>query len=178
MRSKVYVTVPCPYVCLPVRLSVPSIDRFSGGLLLRARRAGDRWKEASMPKTSSIHAVISIQYRLLTDRQTGGHMMTANTTLSVSISADILYNGPSWAYALLMQTLKIGRNRFWFLHARCHASSGISYCLIVSVCVCMSVCHKSEFYRNACTNRAGFWYGSFLPPVLHCVKRKFGYFEN
>ena len=24
-------------------------------------------------------------------------------------------------------------------------------------------------------DRAGFWHVSFLPPVLHCVKRKFGY---
>jgi len=28
------------------------------------------------------------------------------------------------------------------------------------------------------TNRAGFWHQSFFPPVLHCVKRKFGYLQN
>ena len=39
----------------------------------------------------------------------------------------------------------------------------------------MSVCHKLEFCRNGRTNRAGFWHRSFLPPILHCVKRKFGY---
>jgi len=42
----------------------------------------------------------------------------------------------------------------------------------------VSVCHKSEFYRNGGTNQVGFWYGSFLPPILHCVKRKFVYFEK
>jgi len=36
-------------------------------------------------------------------------------------------------------------------------------------CVCQSVRHKSVFYRNGSTNRAGFWHVSFLPPVLHCV---------
>jgi len=40
------------------------------------------------------------------------------------------------------------------------------------------VCHKSVFYRNGWTNRAGFWRVSFLPPVLHCVKRKFGYLQK
>jgi len=40
------------------------------------------------------------------------------------------------------------------------------------------VCHKLVFYRNGWTNRTGFWHVSFLPPVLHCVKRKFGYLQN
>jgi len=38
--------------------------------------------------------------------------------------------------------------------------------------------HKSEFYRNGRTNRAGFWHGSFLPPILHCDLRKFGYLQK
>ena len=42
----------------------------------------------------------------------------------------------------------------------------------------VSVCHKSVFYRNSRTNRAGFWHVSFLPPVLHGVKRKFGYLQK
>ena len=41
-----------------------------------------------------------------------------------------------------------------------------------------SVRHKSVFYRNGWTNRAGFWHVSFLPHVLLCVKRKFGYLQN
>jgi len=50
------------------------------------------------------------------------------------------------------------------------------------LCICGTshgpVRHKSEFYENGWTNRAGFWHVSFLPPVLHCVKRKFGYLQN
>ena len=46
------------------------------------------------------------------------------------------------------------------------------------VSVCLSVSYKSVFYRNGWTNRASFWHVSFLPPVLHCVKRKFGYLQN
>ena len=46
------------------------------------------------------------------------------------------------------------------------------------VSVCPSVRHKSVFYRNGWTNWAGFWHVSFLPPVLHCVKSKFGYLQN
>ena len=38
----------------------------------------------------------------------------------------------------------------------------------------VSVRYKSVFYRNGWTNRPGFWHVSFLPPVLHCVDRKFG----
>ena len=41
------------------------------------------------------------------------------------------------------------------------------------VSVCLSICHKSEFSRNGWTNRDG----SFLTPVLHCVKRIFAYLQ-
>ena len=57
--------------------------------------------------------------------------------------------------------------------ARCYASMVLA-CVSPSVCVC----HKSAFHRNSWTNRAAFWHVSFLPPVLHCVKRKFGYLKN
>jgi len=33
----------------------------------------------------------------------------------------------------------------------------------------VSVSYKSEFCRNVCPKRAGFWRESFLPPVLHTV---------
>ena len=52
----------------------------------------------------------------------------------------------------------------------------MTLCPCLSVCVC--VCQKSVFYRNSWMNRAGFWRGSFLPPILHCVKRKFGYLQK
>ena len=44
--------------------------------------AWDRWKKAFMPKTSSIRPVVSIQYRLVTDGQTDGHVTTAYTALA------------------------------------------------------------------------------------------------
>jgi len=53
--------------------------------------------------------------------------------------------------------------------ARCYASA------VLAMGLCLSVRHKSVFYRNGWTNRAGFWHVSFLLPVLHCVKRKYGY---
>ena len=63
---------------------------------------------------------------------------------------------------------------FSFYGARCYASA----VLAMGLCPCPSVCHKSVFYRNGETNLAGFWYVSFLQPVLHCVKRKFGYLQK
>jgi len=66
------------------------------------------------------------------------------------------------------------------LTARRYASSGTSYNpLSVSVCVCLflSVCHKSVFYRIGWTNRAVFWHGSFLRSV-HCFVRKFRYLQK
>ena len=35
---------------------------------------------------------------------------------------------------------------------------------------CVRVRHKSEFYWNGWTSPAGFWYGSFFRPILHCYK--------
>jgi len=49
---------------------------------------------------------------------------------------------------------------------------------VLAVALFVSVCHKSVFYRNSWTNRAGFWHGSFLSPILYRVKRKFGYLQN
>ena len=43
---------------------------------------------------------------------------------------------------------------------------------VIDICLCPSVCHKSVFCQNGWTNRAGF------TPVLHCVKRKFGYLQK
>ena len=42
--------------------------------------------------------------------------------------------------------------------------------LAVALClsVCLSVCHKSDFCRHSSMNQAGFWHGSFLPPILQC----------
>jgi len=49
----------------------------------------DGWKEASMPKTSSIRSAVSIEHRLVTDRQTDrqtdGHRAMASTRASTAL---------------------------------------------------------------------------------------------
>jgi len=52
--------------------------------------------------------------------------------------------------------------------------------LFMTLClfVCLSVCHKSVFYRNIWTDRADFWHGGFLRPIVHCVLRKFRYLKH
>ena len=54
----------------------------------------------------------------------------------------------------------------------------LAMALCPSVRLSVSVRHKSEFYRNGWTNRAGFWHVSFLPSILHCFRRKFGYLQK
>ena len=53
-------------------------------------------------------------------------------------------------------------------------SQVLAMALCPSVCVCLSLCHKSEFCQNGWMNRTG----SFLPSILHCVERKFGISKN
>jgi len=66
-----------------------------------------------------------------------------------------------------------------FLPARRHASAGTSYDPVsVSASVCLSVYHKSVFYRNGWTDRAGLWRAGFYRPILHCVLRKFRYLQK
>ena len=65
----------------------------------------------------------------------------------------------------------------YFLPARRYASAGISYDP-VSVCLCLSVCHKLVFCRNAWADRASFWRVDFFRPILHCALSKFGYLQN
>jgi len=49
----------------------------------------DGWKEASMPKTSSIRSAVSIEHRLVTDRQTDrqtdGDRAMASTRASTAL---------------------------------------------------------------------------------------------
>jgi len=54
----------------------------------------------------------------------------------------------------------------------CNASA------VLAMGLCPSVCHKSVFYRNGWTKRAGFWHVSFFPHILHCIKRKFDYLQK
>ena len=60
---------------------------------------------------------------------------------------------------------------------RLYARAGNSYMyglMSVSVClsVTLSVCHKSVFYRNGWTDRAGFWHVCFFQAVLYTLWRK------
>jgi len=45
----------------------------------------------------------------------------------------------------------------------------------VSVCVCLS---QVGVLLKRLNESGWFWHVSFLPPVLHCVKRKFGYLQK
>ena len=59
------------------------------------------------------------------------------------------------------------------------ARVAMATCLSESVSVCMSVCLPQVGVLPKRLNESGLlWYGSFLPPILHCVKRKFGYLQN
>jgi len=52
---------------------------------------------------------------------------------------------------------------------------------LLNVCVCavlLSVCYKLALYRNDWMNQTGIWREGFLPPIPHCVVRKFGYLQN
>ena len=70
--------------------------------------------------------------------------------------------------------LKLYKNCSSKMHhftARCYVSA----VLCPSVRLCLS---QVGVLSKGWTNRAGFWHVSFLPPVLHCVKRKFGYLQK
>jgi len=51
---------------------------------------------------------------------------------------------------------------------------------LLAMARCLSVCvyHKLVFCQRVWMNLAGFWLGSFYPPILHCVKRKFAYLQK
>jgi len=70
--------------------------------------------------------------------------------------------------------------RFLHFTARRYASAvyAVVVCLSVWLSVRSSVRHKPVLYRNDWTNRAGFWYGGFLPPIPHCVLKTFGYLQK
>ena len=65
------------------------------------------------------------------------------------------------------------RSETWFkthvFTAWCYASAVLAMGLCPSVRV--RVCHKSVFYRNGWTNRAGFWHMNFLQPPYTVLKR-------
>jgi len=48
----------------------------------------------------------------------------------------------------------------------------------VSVCLCTSVTSWSSIKTTERIELHGFRHGSFLPAILHCFMRKFGYLKN
>ena len=52
-----------------------------------------------------------------------------------------------------------------FLPARRYAGA----VLAVTLCLSVSVHHKSIFCGSGRTDRAGFWHGCFIRPIPHCV---------
>jgi len=50
---------------------------------------------------------------------------------------------------------------------------------VLAIALCPSVClSQVGVLSNGKTNRAGFWHGSFIRPILHCVVRKFMYLQK
>jgi len=66
-----------------------------------------------------------------------------------------LFTRQSRSVQLHSRTLRLGYVGLKFLPARSNVSMSNS-------CGSVCVCHKSVFYRNGWTNRAGFWHGSFF----------------
>ena len=55
----------------------------------------------------------------------------------------------------------------------------VATCLSVCLSVCVSVCLSQVGVLTKRMNESSwFWEGNFLPPILHCVLRKFGYLQN
>ena len=54
----------------------------------------------------------------------------------------------------------------------------LAMALCLSVCLSVCLSQVGVLYQSGWTNRAGFWHDSFLPPVRHCVQRKFGYLRK
>jgi len=63
-----------------------------------------------------------------------------------------------------------------YLPALRYAVAGTSYGP-VSVCLSVSVTSRSSIETDE-RIELGFLHGSILPPIVHCVKRKFGYLQK
>ena len=48
---------------------------------------------------------------------------------------------------------------------------------VLATAVGLSVCHKSKLSKRL-NESSWFWHGSIIPPIRHCVKRKFGYLHT
>jgi len=66
---------------------------------------------------------------------------------------------------------------FWVYQFLCSSCTEIFYPRdAMLACVCLSVCHKSVFYQNGWTNRAGFGTGAFFQPSYTMLKGNSGIF--
>ena len=66
---------------------------------------------------------------------------------------------------------------YWWVTGSWHVGS-FYHAMLCQRGICChraSLCHKLILYRNDWKNRARFWRGGFLPPILHCVIRKSEY---
>ena len=76
--------------------------------------------------------------------------------------------GPRLPFQLQVAQYVCGRRAcctlfFWPLEGH---SAMLAQVLAMALCfVC--VCHKSVYCQNSCTNRAGFWHGSFYPTLCY-----------
>jgi len=84
-----------------------------------------------------------------------------------------LIPGLSVAYRTRRARLRL----YWYYNGL-HLPARRYVSAILAIALCLSVSHKSVFCRNGWTDRAGFWRGSFLRPVLHCVVRKLRYLQK
>ena len=48
---------------------------------------------------------------------------------------------------------------------------------VLATALGLSVCHKSKLSKRL-NESSWFWHGSIIPPIRHCVKRKFGYLHT
>jgi len=75
----------------------------------------------------------------------------------------------SWKDVRFLTTAPERQTHFYQRDAMLARVLAVALCPCLSVCLSVCVCHKSVFCRNGWTNWAGFWHGSFFPPILHCM---------
>ena len=140
-----------------------------------------------MTKSSLIRLSVLLEHWLVTVWETqalNNHAQTSLLRFVVDLPNNLLCNKSTTKRNIgvrsckytskneVVRTCKIEKNKRWnklsvswsILPAQRYASAGTSYGPV-------SVCRKSEIYQNGWTNRADFWHGSFLPPILYCVIR-------
>jgi len=103
---------------------------------------------------------------------------SATTACSEAVSAHVVLTSrvapATRASCIPVSTVRRGL----FLPARRYAIAGTSHGP-ASVCLCLYLCLLQIGVLSKRLNESSwFWHGIFLPPILHCVKRKFGYLQK